>query len=85
MSAGRDGGKTVVLDTMWEAARANGFRGSLDLAVGVLRVSNRFIVEKGPDGKWHAVRQSTAMVVIGPRCTALIPWSNRGATVHHAA
>jgi hypothetical protein len=79
------GDRAVVLDAMWEAARAKGFHGSLELAAGVLRVSNRFVVEKGPAGKWYAVRQSTALVLIGPRSTALIPWSNRPTMAHRAA
>ncbi|MGO8745683.1 MAG: hypothetical protein ACLQNE_06810 [Thermoguttaceae bacterium] len=64
--------KTVALETMVKTTRANGFHGPLELAAGVLRVNNRFVVEKGPAGKWYAIRQSTALVLIGPRCTALV-------------
>ncbi len=70
---GTDGGRAVPLDSMVETARANGFHGSLELAAGVLRVSGRFAVEKEPVGKWHAVRQSTALVLVAPRSTALVP------------
>ena len=71
---GIDGDRAVVLDSMLETARAKGFFGSLELAVGVLRVSGRFQVKRGPVGKWRAVRQPTAMIPITePRSTALIP------------
>jgi hypothetical protein len=69
--AGRDGGKAVALESMLEIARAKGFYGSLELTAGVLWVSNRFVVEKGPAGNWYAVRQSTALVPVEPRSTAL--------------
>jgi hypothetical protein len=72
---GIDGRHEVVLDSAVEIAKANGFCGSLELAVGVLRVSGRFLVEKGPAGRWTAIRRSTAMVpvVARPRSTALVP------------
>jgi hypothetical protein len=72
---GIDDGHDVVLDSAVEIAKANGFCGSLELAVGVLRVSGRFLVEKGPAGRWIAIRRSTAMVPVvpRPRSTALVP------------
>ena len=51
---GIDGDRPIVLDSMLEAARAKGFYGSLELAAGVLRVSGRFRLEKGPMDKWRA-------------------------------
>ena len=51
---GIGGDRPIVLDSMLEAARAKGFYGSLELAAGVLRVSGRFRLEKGPMDKWHA-------------------------------
>ena len=62
----------VPLNSILDAASAKGFYGSLELAAGVLRVSGRFVVEKEPAGKWHAVRRSTALVPIEPRPTALV-------------
>ena len=72
---GIDDGHDVVLDSAVEIAKTNGFCGSLELAVGVLRVSGRFLVEKGPAGRWIAIRRSTAMVPVvpWPRSTALVP------------
>jgi hypothetical protein len=86
---GTDGGRDVVLDAAMETAKANGYSGSFELAFGVLRLSRRFVVEKGSAGKWIAIRRSTAMVpavagrsstalalvATGPRPTDLVPLS----------
>jgi len=69
---GTNGGRAVVLDSMLDAARTKGFYGSLELAAGVLRTSGRFVVEREPVGKWHAVRQSTALILVEQRSTALV-------------
>jgi hypothetical protein len=72
-------GKAAALDSIVEIAREKGFYGSLELAVGLLQRSRRFLVEKEPAGRWiaarSAVRQSTALVPIGTdrRSTALVP------------
>lgn len=65
----------IALDSIVEIARGKGYYGSVELAAGVLRASGRFHVEKGPLGKWHATRRSTALVLVAlePRTTALVP------------
>ena len=72
---GIGGGRTAVLDGVVQIARANGFCGSLELAAGILRANHRFVVEKGPAGRWVAARRSTALVPIatGRKSTALVP------------
>ena len=72
---GIDGDRSASLDSVVEIAKANGFCGSLELAVGVMRANNRFVVEKGSTGRWVAVRQCTALVPVasGPKSTALVP------------
>ena len=69
------GERAVALNSMLEAARVKGFCGSLELAAGVLRLSGRFRLEKGPMDKWLAVRQSTALVPVATALTsrALVP------------
>jgi hypothetical protein len=71
---GIDGGQRAALDSVVETARAKGFHGSLELAAGVLRVSGRFRLEKGPMDKWHAIRQPTALVpvTLAPKSTVLV-------------
>jgi len=71
---GIGGGQGAALDSVVETARAKGFHGSLELAAGVLRVSGRFRLEKGPMDKWHAIRQPTALVpvTLAPKSTVLV-------------
>lgn len=77
--SGTSNGRAAAVDSVVEVARGNGFCGSLELAVGLLQRSRRFLVEKGPAGRWvavrRAVRQSTALVPVGAerRSTALVP------------
>lgn len=50
------GGRAVVLDAVIEIARGQGYTGSLDEAIGVLRVAG-YSVEAGPSGRPIAWRE----------------------------
>lgn len=77
--ASSDSDRAVALDRLLEAARAKGFFGARELAAGVLRVSGRFAVQRGPEGDWQVVRQSTMVpLVLKPKSTALIPFPGPG-------
>jgi hypothetical protein len=82
---GSCGDRAVLLESVVEMARAEGFHGSLELAAGVLRFSGRFQVTRGPAGEWQIVRRTTALVVIEPREIALVPPNHGGQPLRRVA
>jgi hypothetical protein len=55
------GGAAVMLDAVVETAAEAGYRGTVDQAVGILKVEGGFIVEPGPSGR---------LIVRRPDCPA---------------